>query len=174
MLRESIADKELNPDSSQMCELSEPDFYLFSRSNPHKDGWRTGEDDSRPLFSLLTFQAYILRDSHGSSIYTAIISINIFWFFNVSYRISGLWDTTVYSKHQGNTGPPHCHGPSQTPMLESHPLDISLQLCMTDILHPEPDFQGLSLWVKAPISYRNELLVVKGEAQRHRLVGSGN
>lgn len=32
MLRESNADKELNPDSSQVCEPSVPDFYLFSQS----------------------------------------------------------------------------------------------------------------------------------------------
>lgn len=129
MLRESNADKELNPDGSQVCELSEPDFYLFFHSTSHKDGWRTGEGDCRPLFSVLTF---LWRDSHGSSICPAIISVT--HFLILQRLLLSFWtlDTVVYSVNQGNRGCPHGPGPGETPMLESHPLDMSLQLCMTE------------------------------------------
>lgn len=123
----SNADKELNLDTSQVCEPSEPDLYLFSHSTSYKDGWRAGEGDSRPLFLLLTFQASILRHSHGSSICPAVIPIT--HFLILQFLLLSFWslDTTVYSMHQGNTGPQHGHGLSQIPMLESHLLDISLQ-----------------------------------------------
>lgn len=78
MLRKSNADKEPNPDSSQVCEQSEPDFYLFSHSTSHKDGGRTGEGDSKPFFFAPYLSGLHMRDSHGSSICPAIISTTHF------------------------------------------------------------------------------------------------
>lgn len=57
MLRKSNADKEPNPDRSQVCEQREPDFYLFSHST---QAWRENYRVSlSATFLLPIFQVYI-------------------------------------------------------------------------------------------------------------------
>lgn len=62
---------------------------------------------------------------------------------------------------------PHMAMVPVRPPLWNPILHLSSVVYDRDILHPEPHIQGFSLCFKAPISYRNELCAVKGEACQH-------
>lgn len=119
------------------------------------------------FFLLLTFQAFIWEIHMEAASVQLSFPQHIFWFFSVSSWISDLWTQLCIPATEVIQGPHMATVPVRPHAGIPPSGHLSWAVYDRDILHPEPDTQGLSLCFKAPMSYWNELYAVKGEVQPH-------